>query len=40
MGKGVGWVFGQEATQNLLKDQAKANLKEQVQTKKWYFFYW
>ena len=34
MGKGAGWLFGQDATQNFMKDQAKANLKNQVQMKK------
>ena len=34
IGKGAGWLFGQEATQNYLKDQAKTNLKNQVQYKK------
>lgn len=33
MGKGTAWLFGQEATQNLLKDQAKTNLKDQIQKK-------
>ena len=36
VGKGMGWLFGQEATQNYLKDQTKANVKNQVQMKKWY----
>jgi hypothetical protein len=34
VGKGMGWLFGQDATQNLMKDQAKNNLKNQVQMKK------
>lgn len=34
VGKGAAWLFGQEATQNYLKDQAKTNLKNQVQMKK------
>lgn len=33
-GKGAAWAFKQDATQNYLKDQAKANVKEQVQIKK------
>ncbi len=33
VGKGAGWLFGQDATQNYLKDQAKTNLKHQVQKK-------
>ena len=34
MGKGMGWLFGQEAAQNYMKDQTKANVKNQVQMKK------
>ena len=34
LGKGMGWLYGQEATQNIMKDQAKTNLKNQVQMKK------
>ena len=30
----MGWLFGQEATQNYLKDQTKNNVKNQVQIKK------
>jgi hypothetical protein len=33
-GKGAGWMFKQDATQNYLKEQTKANVKEQVQIKK------
>lgn len=33
MGKGVGWLFGQEATQNYLKEQTKKNVREQTQYK-------
>ena len=39
MGKGMGWLYGQEATQNYLKDQAKTNVKNQVQMKKWWYNY-
>jgi hypothetical protein len=33
-GKGAGWMFKQDATQNYLKEQTKANVKDQVQIKK------
>lgn len=33
-GKGAGWFFKQDATQNYLKEQTKANIKDQVQYKK------
>lgn len=34
LGKGAGWMFKQDVTQNYLKEQTKANVKDQVQIKK------
>lgn len=39
LGKGAAWVFGQDATQNYLKDQTKKNIREQTQIPpKWLIF--
>ena len=34
VGKGMGWLFGQDTAQNYMKDQTKKNVKDQVQMKK------
>ena len=34
VGKGAAWLFGQDAAQNYMKDQAKTNARNQIQMKK------
>lgn len=34
IGKGAAWLFGQDATQNYLKDQTKKNVRDQTQLPK------
>lgn len=31
LGKGAGWLFGQDVTQNYLKEETKKNIKNQAQ---------